>query len=176
MINNMSKADKLSKIEWENEIPFPIAQVKKTIKAMIGEDNPNIVLGLIMDNPEGINWNLNCADSIIISNPFGLYSFGQGTSTITLVVKKVTVSSTNVKVVVSTNKGGLYDNQQFLQGEYEKFNKAFGYYLEHEDQVDKWYNELKPKQLAEKNGSSGSGCLVFLPLILSGSMLAWYLI
>ena len=156
--------DKYTRIEWENEIPLPIDQVKNTIKAMLGEDHPNKISGLIMDNPEGINWDLNYGSPIVITP--GFYSFTQGDSYISLVVDKVTVNSTKVKVVVAAKKGSVYDNQQYLQFELEKFMRAFGYYLEHLDQVQNWFKDVKAK----------NGCLVLLPLIMSGSMLAWYLV
>lgn len=170
----MSNVDNLAKFEWENEIPFPVAQVKKSIHAMIGEETPNKVLGLLMYNPEKMKWDLNCVGPVI-NEAFGSYSFGQVNSSISITVKEVSEKTTYLKITVSARRGGMYGNQSYLQGECDRFNKALGYYLKHEDQIDRWHNEFKPSQISE-NASSNSGCMVIVPLIVGGGMLAWQLL
>lgn len=169
----MGNVDNLAKFEWENEIPFPVAQVKKTIHAMIGEEP--MILGLLSYNTEKKKWDLNSLNPSI-NEAFGSYGFGQVNSSFSITVKEVSENSTNLKITVSARRGGLYGNQPYLQSECDKFNKALGYYLEHQDQVDKWHNEFRPAKIEENNNSSKSGCMVVLPLIIGAGSLALYLI
>ena len=164
----MSNLDNLAKFEWENEIPFPVAQVKKTIHAMIGDYDNKHALGLLIFNKKNMEWDLTACDSSN-NDAFGSYSFKQFTSIISVTVKEVSEKSTNMKITVSATYGG---NQRNLQDKCDKFNKALGYYLEHQDEVDEWHKELPQKIEEYKNAK---GCMVILPLIIGGgSMLAWY--
>ena len=168
----MSNVDNLAKFEWENEIPYPVAQVKKTIHAMIGEWDTNKVLGLLVSNTKKMKWDLN-APSSSINEAFGSYSLGQVNSSMSITVKEISEKATNMKITVSARRGGLYGNQSYLQGECDRFIKALGYYLEHEDEVDEWHNVSRPKQMADM---SKSGCMVVIPLLIGGGMLAWQLL
>ena len=165
----MSDIDNLAKFEWENEIPFPIEKVKKSIHAMIGEPD---ILGLINYNPKNNKWHLNSIDPIINAS-FGSYSFGQANSSVSATVKEVDEKTTNLKVTVSARRGGLYGNQPYLQTECDRFNKALSYYLEHEDEVEVWHNEFKPSKKAANN-SPKSGCMLIMPIIMAGGFLLWF--
>lgn len=157
-------ADNLAKFEWENEIPFNEDIVKKTIHAMIGEENPK-VLGLLNYNTNNTKWGVSSLNPES-NDVFGSYGFGQVNSAFAITVKKVSEETTDLKIVVSSRQGGwLSGNQAFLQSECEKFNKALVYYLQHQDEVNAWETTVKPNSISS---AKKSGCAVFIPLFLIG--------
>ena len=168
----MGFADNLAKFEWENEIPFADTIVKNTIHAMIGEEKP-MVLGLLDYNKKKQKWGLNCVHPE--SNEiFGTYSFGQVNSSFSITLKRLSDESTNMKITVSARQGGpLNGNLSYLQAECEKFNKALAYYLENQNEINDWNTNFKPQQLEKVQNS---GCVILIPLIISGSLLSWLLI
>lgn len=162
----------LGKFEWENEIPFPIDTVNKTLHAVLGEGkeprSADFVLGLISSNKENRKWNLNTV-SPTHNDVFGMHGFGQINSSFSITVKAVNETTTNLEVVVSARQGNVVGgNLSFLQSECEAFITALSYYLEHQDIVKDWEENYKPQSLAnkEKTGNSGCASVLLIPLMI----------
>lgn len=166
----MGTHDELAKFHFDNTIPFKEDVVKRTIKAMIGQDRPESVLGLLNYNTTKTKWGV--FPTIPSSNDtFGSYSFGQVKSSFAITVKKEDENSTHIAIDVSVRPGLATNGVPYLQSECDKFTKALAYYLEHQDEVDVWERDFKPKQLEM---ASKSGCSVFISLIIGGgALLAW---
>lgn len=163
----------LAKYEWENEIPYPKDEVNRTLHAVIGEGEEtgglDYVLGFLDYNKENRKWGLN---SLLRNHndAFGTHSFGQVNSSFSITVKAINDNSTVLKIVVSARQGNFIGggNIAYLQGECEKFIKALSYYLERQDVVKDWEENIKPQMLAKNAQVKGKGCamILLLPLIL----------
>ncbi len=158
----MTPLDNLAHIEWENDIPFALELVKRTIHAMIGEGK--FISGLVVENPAQTKWGLNSVDPEM-NEAFGSYVMNQVNSKFSITVNG-DENKTHIKIIVSARAGSAYGSPAYFQSECDKFTKALAYYLEHPEDVDCWYNEIKPKYEKYQQNSSNSGCMVFLPLIV----------
>ena len=166
----MASTQNLIKYEWSNDIPFNIDKVKNTLHAMLGEDKPSMVLGLLSHNKQKNKWDLNCLNPDC-NETFGSYAFGQVNSSFSITVTKTDENTTKLSIDVMNRQGGMYSNQAYLQSECNKFNKALGYYLEHQDEVEDWYTNIKPNSIQQ---NANNGCALFIPLIIgAGSGLFW---
>lgn len=174
----------LAKFEWDNDIPFSIDVVNKTLHAMLGEGeaprDKDFVLGLLRYNKENRKWSLNSINPNH-NDTFGTHSFQQVNSGFSITVKAISETSTNMKIVVSARQYNFIGggNQLYLQAECEKFINALSYYLEHQDIVTDWDEIFKPQSLKENAEAKGKGCalFLFLPLIIGiGSLITYFLL
>lgn len=179
----MGLANNLNKFEWENEIPFSIDQVKRTLHAMIGESMS--VSGLLNLDSEKLHWDLNCVDPEN-NDTFGSYSFGQINSKFSITTKGINENNSNLKITVVERQGAfITGNQAYLQSECDKFIKAFTFYLEHPETIDNWYNvtkqhleEVDKKAAEAANSGIGCGAITFFMIICGialGLLFAWLL-
>ena len=171
----------LAKFEWENEIPFSIDVVSKTLHAVIGEGteprNNDYVLGLLNYNKEDKKWNINSLNRVH-NDAFGTHSFGQVNSSFSITIKKVGEESTNMKIVVSARQGNYVGggNQSYLQAECDKFINALSYYLEHQDIVTDWHDNFKPQSIESNANSGGTGCVLFIPFVIGvGGVITYFI-
>ena len=171
----MGLANNLNRFEWENEIPFSDAQIKRTLHAMIGE--PVMIYGLLRLDTK---WDLNCVNPEN-NDTFGSYSFGQVNSKFSITVKKVDENNSNLKITIVERQGAfITGNQAYLQSECDKFIKALTYYLEHPDIVDNWHEIKKPELEKAANevakSSPGCGTIAVVTIVLGvalGLLFAW---
>ena len=165
-----------TKIEWENEIPYSVVVLNRTLHAMLGEgeepSNKDFVLGLLNFNKENRKWGIT---SVIPkhNDTFGSHSFGQVNSSISITVKAIDEKKTSLKIVTSARQGDFIGacNQSYLQDECEKFITALSYYLEHSELVIDWEENYKPQVLANNSQDRKKGCAMFLyiPLVVGAS-------
>ena len=173
----------LAKFEWENEIPFPIDVVNKTLHAVLGEgEEPrqkDFVLGLLSFNKEDRKWGINSV-SPTHNDTFGTHGFGQVNSSFSITVKSIDEKTTNLKIIVSARQGNFIGggNQAYLQAECEKFINAMSYYLEHQDIVEDWHDNFKPHSLEKNVQNNNKGCATFLilPLLIGAGGYITYLL
>ena len=170
----------LGKFEWENEVPFSIDVINKTLHAVIGEGeeprNKDYVMGLLVNNRK---WGLNSVYPKH-NDVFGTHSFGQVNSSFSITVKATGDNSTSMKIVVSGRQGNFIGgaNQAYLQAECEKFIDALTYYLEHQEPIKYWHETYKPQTLQKKAQANNKGCAMslLLPIVIGAGGLITYLL
>jgi hypothetical protein len=171
----------LAKFEWENDIPFSVEVVNKTLHATLGEGGPgkpDFVLGFLNYNNENKKWGINSVDPTH-NDTFGTHGFGQVNSSFSITVKSVNEKTTNMKIIVSARQGNFIGggNQAYLQDECQKFITALSYYLEHQDMVDNWVENYKPQTLAKNaQQKNNKGCALFIPFFIGVGGLATYVL
>lgn len=165
----MGLANNLTRYEWENDVPFALDQLKRTLHAMVGTES---IAGLITLDEDKHNWKLTCVYPES-NDTFGSYTFGQVNTIFTITVKEVNEDTSHLSIKVGQRQAAFYSgNQAYLQEECNRFIKALTYYLEHPEEVENWH-QVKPQSEATSQPSKNTnGWYILFYLVLLGMIIA----
>lgn len=165
----MGLANNLTRYEWENDVPFALDQLKRTLHAMVGTES---TAGLITLDENKHHWKLTCVYPES-NDTFGSYTFGQVNTIFTITVKEVDADTSHLTIKVGQRQAAIYSgNQAYLQSECNCFIKALTYYLEHPEEVENWH-QVKPQLEATSQPSKNTnGWYILFYLVLLGMIIA----
>lgn len=165
----MGLANNLTRYEWENDVPFALDQLKRTLHAMVGTES---IAGLITLDEDKHNWKLTCVYPES-NDTFGSYTFGQVNTIFTITVKEVDEDTSHLSIKVGQRQAAFYSgNQAYLQEECNRFIKALTYYLEHPEEVENWHQEKTQSEATSQPSKNTNGWYILFYLVLLGMIIA----